>query len=416
MKRLPFLLLAAAAAIVTLTACTNDKKPFSPPYPLPATSTPCAKPLPDEYRTLANALAMEMRSAPDQFRDDKGITEILAEGHSAVLDLRGIQSSDEDIMYIADQGEAAFSEALLHLERINALPKPPGAVELFVSSFVDGFFGNIFGAYARALDAEEKQNAIIAELYPLIAAIEKVDAAQQMLPKVATKYSATYCNSTNRITVDFDESWGCVGPHDWFKIYNCGPALDDCTIVVQLTGANGEVRKNVHFLEQWPANTWMYARYSAGIELLEKQLGRTTVDDVQSLDVTIYSPTYATLIHYVYKGEEFDKDVAKYCEDLVFTGRYQPFESGILWDTQRGVEFTLHGIPGIPKCRVAVTFRKGLLQSKTLYWELDDWKEGEKKSFSTSKGELTFDPSRIVMVISFHGTSYTHSVTLSVNR
>jgi len=412
MKRLPLLLLAA---ILTLTGCRNGENPPTPPGAPPAVPTPSAKPLPDEYRTLANALAMGMKSAPDQFRDDKDITEIMAEMHSAVLDLRGIQSSDEDIMYIADQAEAAFSEALLRLERINALPKPPGAEELFVSSFVDGFMGNFVGAYARGLDAEAKQNAIIAELYPLIAAIEKVDVMHQMLPKVAKKYSATYSDSTNRIAVDFDESWGWFGPHDWLNIYNYGPALHDCTIVVQLTGTNGEVRKNVHFLEQWRANTWMLARYEGGTELLEKHVGRTTVDDVQSLDVTIYSPTYATEIHYVYKGEEHEKDVAKYCEDLTFTGRYQPFESGILWDTQRGVEFTLDGVAWIPKCRVDVTFRKGS-QSKTWHWELDGWRKGEKKSFSTSKGDLTFDPSHIDMYISFPGTIYTHRVTLSVNR
>lgn len=78
-----------------------------------------------------------------------------------VLALRGIQSSDRDITYIADQGQAAYSEAISRLERINALPKPPGAGELFVSSFVDGFFGNVFGGYARSKDAEDKQNAII---------------------------------------------------------------------------------------------------------------------------------------------------------------------------------------------------------------------------------------------------------------
>lgn len=413
MARHPLLMLAFVT--VTLVGCGKDETPSTAPYTLPSVSTPSAKPLPDEYRTLATIFAAEMKPSPDQFRDDKGITEIMAEGHSAVLDLRAIESPDQDIMYIADQGEAACSEFLRRFERINALPKPPGAGELFVGAFVDGCFGNVFGGYARVLDAEEKQNAIIAEVHPLIAAIEKGLAAQQMLPKVAEKYSATFCDSTRRIAVDFDESWGWFGPHDWLKIYNYGQPLKDCTIVVQLTGASGKVRKNVHFVKQWPAKSWMYARYEGGTKLLEKHVGRMTVDDVQKLDVTIYSPTFATLIEYTYKGPEHDQDVAKYCKDLRFTGRYQPFESGILWDTQRGVEFTLDGVDLIPKCRVYVTFRNGS-QSKTWYWEHDYWKKGEKKSFITEKGDLTFDPTNIDMSVSFPGTNYVHRVTLPVNR
>jgi hypothetical protein len=358
---------------------------------------------------------MEMKPSPDQFRDDMGMTEIMAEGHSAILALRGIQSSDQDIMYIASQGEAAFSEALRRFERINALPKPPGAGELFVTSFVDGFFGNVFGGYARGLDAEEKQNAIIAEVHPLIAALEKGDAAHQMLPKVSEKYSATFSDSTNLIVVDFDESWGWFGPHDWFCIYNKGAALEDCTLLVQLTGASGEVRKNVHFVKEWPANSWMYGRYDGGNEVLERQVGRATVLNVQKVEVTIFSPQFATLIEYVYQGTEKDRDIAERCKDLKFTGRYQPFVSGILWDTQRGAEFTLDGVAFIPKCRVDVTFRNGS-QSKAWYWEHDYWKKGEKKSFSTSKGDLTFDPSHIDMAISFPGTGYVHKVTLSVNK
>lgn len=398
-----------------LIGCGKDTGASTAPYPLPPVSTPSPKPLPEEYRTLAEHVSMEMNPAPNQFRDDEGIPEIMAEGHSAVMALRSIESSDRDIMYIATQAEASYSELLKHLERINALPKPPGAVELMVSSFVDGLFGNVFGGYARGLDAEDKQKAINAEIYPILAAIEKADAAHQLLPKVAEKYSASFCDSTNRIVVDFDESWGSFGPYDWFYIYNRGSGMKDCTILVQLTGATGEVRKNVHFVKDWPANSWMCARYAGGTELLGRNVGRTSVLEVQKVDVTIYSPQFATLIAYVYQGEEKDKDVAERCKDLKFTGRYQPFKSGILWDTQRGVKFTLDGVAGIPKCRVDITFRKWM-QSKTYHWELDGWLKGEEKSFTTSKGDLTFDPTKIDMSISFPGTNYKHEVTLKVTR
>src|SRR6185437_2544978 len=161
-------------------------------------------PLPADYRTLAENLAFDMKSSPDQFRDNKDMIKIIAEGRESIMALRGIQSSDRDIAYISEQGQSAFAEAVHRMGRISALPKPPGAGDLFVSSFVDGFFDNVFGGYARGKDAEDKQNAIMVEAQALIGAIEQLDAAHQLLPKVAEKYSAPQSVNNGRIIVDFD--------------------------------------------------------------------------------------------------------------------------------------------------------------------------------------------------------------------
>ena len=251
----------------------------------------------------------------------------------------------------------------------------------------------------------------------MLAAVDKADAAQMMRPRIAEKYAATPSGPNGQIVVDIDESWGWFGPNDWFYIYNAGPEdLEDCTIQVHLTGRTGQSRKNVHFIRHWPANSWMYVRYEPGQEILDHpEAGRFTVTNIRKADVSIWSPKYTTTLTYVYQGAEKDKDIAERCKDLKFTGHYQPFVSGILWDTQRGAEFTLDGVASIPKCRVDVTFRNGS-QTKAWYWKHDSWTKGKKKSFSTPKGDLTFDPSHIDMAISFPGTSYTHEVTLPVNN
>jgi hypothetical protein len=249
------------------------------------------------------------------------------------------------------------------------------------------------------------------EVQAIIAAFDKADAAQQLLPKVAEKHSATFCDSTERITVVFQESWGSFGPYDWCLFLNRGEVLRDCTLVVQLTGASGEVRNNVHFLKDWPTNEWMYARYAPGEEILGRKVGRMTFNKVKQLDVTIYSPQFATLIKYVYEGPEKDKHIAALCKDLKFTERFQPFVGGMIWDTKRGVYITLDGVEFIPKCRVDVTFRQGS-QSKGLFWDVDDyWKKGEEKWFGTSKDELTFDPDNIDLAVSFPGTNYQYHAT-----
>lgn len=385
-----------------LFKCSGDK-----------TLSQAPKKLPQAYIDLAKHVALEMHSTPDAFRNDMGIAEIMAEWHAAVMDLRRIDTTDSDIRYIRDQMASAYSEALTRLQRINELPKPPGGGELFVSSFFDGFFGNIFGIYKRWGDAEDKQNAIIAEVYLLIAAIDKADAAQQILPKVAEQYSASFTDPSNRIAVDFDESWASWGPYDWFCIYNAGATLSNSTIKVTMTGASGEKRTNVHFVPVWPKGSWMYARYEAGEKMLDRTVGRQTVVNVQKIDVSLYSPDFSTLVAYTYQGAEKDKDIKKRCEALKFYGRYQPFESGFFWDTQRGAEFTLNGVAYLSRCRAHVTFRQGS-QSKTWYWDFDKWEGGETKTFKTKKGDLTFDPSQIDLTLSFPGTEYKHSVTLNI--
>ncbi len=404
------------ALSVMIAGCGGtDSSTSTAPYPLPAASTPSTKQLPPEYRILAHQLVCELEYSPEDFRDDIGFSELMALGHSGVMALKGIQSSDQDIMYIASHGESAISEAVRRYERINELPKPPGVGELFASSFIDGLFGNPYGGYARGLDAEDQQKTIVAQIYPLLAAVEKIDAAQMMLPKVAEKYSASMCDSTGRIVVDLDEAWGCFGPQDWLTISNKGQTLEDCTIVVQLTGANRQMRTNVHFVQNWPANTNVYARYELGTTLLEKQVGRMTVTEIKQVDVTIYSPKFATISRYIYEGNEKDKDFARRCKDLKFTGRYQPFVSGLIWDDERAAYFTLKGIEGIPECKVDVTFRNAE-QSKGWSWSFDSWKRDEEKSFTTAKGDLAFDPNIIEMSISFPGTSYKHEVELTVNE
>jgi tetratricopeptide (TPR) repeat protein len=356
------------------------------------TRTPSA--LPAEYRTLATQLVSELKASPDEFRDNKDMSELLAEGHSAIIAMRGLKSSDQDIMYIANQGQLAFTDAMSHLERINALPKPPSAGVLLVNSFVDGFFGNVFGGYARGTDADNKQNAITAELHLLKAAIDKGEAAQQMLPRIAERYSSPFCTSTGRILLNFDEAWGSFGPNHWFSIGNMGPALEDCTILVQLTGANGGARRSVYFVQKWSANSWMHARFQPA-----------DLPSVEQIAVTIWSPKFSTLIEYKYSGAERDKDIASRCEKLTIHGRYRPFAEGIVWNDERAAILTLDGVALIPKCTVNVAFVRGS-NITSCTWNLDFWKEHDAKTFATVKGQLPWDPEKMIVSIAFPNSSY----------
>ena len=396
---------------LTLSGCGNDTTVSG----LPRYSTPSSKPLPAEYQVLAKHLGMVLKSDPAQLQKKRETSEVMAELQSALLDLREIKSNDNEIMYVSDQVRDAVTVILERLDNLNSLPKPPDEGTLFVGSFVDGFFGNFAGGYHRGLDAEAKQNALNSEMQPLLAAIDRIDAAQKMLPKIAEKYSATLSDSTGLIYVDFNESWGDSGPDDWLFLKNLGETLEDCTILVELTGANGEVRKNVHFLKTWPESASMWGRYQNGEKILGRTVDRTTVTYVKEMRVTIYSPQFATRIYYKYKGDEKDKDVAYRCEKLTFQGEYQPYEAGVIWDTQRGARFTMNGLSFLPKCRVDVTFRKGD-QAKIWYWDYDSWTKGETKKCYTPAEGLGFDPDSIDFEVSFPHTNYKHKETLKVDQ
>jgi hypothetical protein len=424
--------IVVAGLSVMISGCGNAKSsgakssgtgssPRTPVTPV-VLGTPSAKPFPPEYRVLAENLALEMRASRSDFQDNRELAQIISEGHACVLALRGVRSVDSDILYIAEHGQAAVVEALARLERVNALPRPPDAGTLIISSLIGGFYTLYTGdpsglamSFGAGLDANQKQNAIVPEIQAFMAALDKVDAVQMLLPTVATKYAATPSTGTMRFVVDIDESWGGFGPHDWFCINNSGPGLEDCTIQVQLTGSTGQVRKNIHFVRHWPANTWMYARYEPGQEILGRQAGRMTVTEIQKADVTVWSPQFTTSLTYTYHGTAKDKDIAERCSKMSFTGRYQPFQKGILWNTQRGCYFTLDGFPYTPKCRADVTFKNGT-QSKGWYWEFDYWKAGDEKYFGTNEGQLTFDPEAIDLTLSFPGSSYQHKVTLNINE
>lgn len=364
------------------------------------------RPLPPEYMVVARQLGQPLRSSPKDYLNQKGTSSIIADGHSAVLDLRSVRSADSDITYLSSHGASAYADALKHLERLNALPRPRDANELLAVSFIHGLFGNVYATYALGVDADAKQQAILTEVQGFVAAAEKADAVHLLLPRVAERYAAPIASTPGRIKIDFDESWYATSPYDWCCLYNPGPDLDNCTVVIGLKGATGQARTNVHFAPSWPARTWMYARYDPGVVLNGRRVGTMSVISVDTIDAAVYSPTASTRIHYKYTGDEKDRDIATRCKNLQLQCRYQPFDSSlILPDTQRGVRLRLAGYPNLGACRVDATFRRGELM-KHWSWAVNNWREGEEQVFTTPRGQQHFDPGIVALTLSFPGSNY----------
>jgi len=352
------LLIASLSIIVGCDARSSAKDQRRSPTPTPLSPPACQ--IPEEYQVLATTLALEMRTSPDEFRNGISDSELISEISICIMNLDGINSDDTDILSLTKCGSKVFHDILGWKDRFDALPKTSGIqlgaafIQSLAISAIGGAYGGATGDFKTAMEMTSssdwwketrKVDAIFTELNNYSAILNRAHAIPLMLPQVAKKYAAKESDSQGRITVDIDESWGWDGPHDWFRICNSGPdTLENCTIQVELIGGNGESRKNVHYVRHWPTNLWMHARYDQGIEFPGgKRVAGTTVTKIPKAVVSLWSPSFTTTMTYVYQGNEKDRDVARRCENLNFSGRYQPFQSGILWNTERGVEFELGG-------------------------------------------------------------------------
>jgi len=373
-----------------------------------------AAPLPPEYRILAKWVTQEMKKTQRELlRDDVEVKEIIAELQKAIIELRNIKSADSDINDLAAQAHEAAVEVRTRIEKLNRLPKPADATDLMVEGFFAGLASGLLGdpiitptfySLKRSAEENQKRKAIITELEGYIAAVNKAEAIGLVLPTVAKKYTSRIVKDCKEILVDFDESWGSFGPYDWLALYNrSGQELEECTIVVELIGANKKLT-NVHFVENWPSRSWMYAKYGPGIEVSDREFRRTTVESVQEIVVTILSPKLSALVRYTYQGTEKDKDIARHCSMLTLKGRYRPFDDGWLWDDEPAAILTLKG-GDLPKCEVTVDFVRGA-EVKSWSWDIDEWKKDTRKIFEVSHDKLPWDPNEINVLIRFPDSSY----------
>lgn len=362
-----------------------------------STGKPAAIPLPPEYVTLASQLGQDMKLSAEELHTNFASDEVFNRLEEGVASLENIKTNDQELTSMAERGHAALKEILAVQRELQAASND-NSVRWWDTL---GHVQNAVGTF-RLLDG-------------LASGWRKMDAVHADLPRIAVKYAASPSKPDGRMLVDVDAAWGCHGPDDWMKILNPGPSdLSNCTIQVTLIGKDDQRRTNVHFIRHWPADSWMNARYeNGGIIPTQPDAGRTKVDNLQRAEIIIWSPKYSTVLNYQYEGEQKDQDIARWCHDLKLAGRYQPFVKGLLWNTERGVEFSLEGIESIPAFTANVTFRSGTT-SKGLLRYHDGWKRGKTKAFIPTQGELTFDPTHIDVELSFAGTKFRYKTTMAV--
>lgn len=381
----------------------DRRHPMSASVPPPL---PEREPLPKSYVALATHLT-DTLTRRGEFEEQKDFTQFLADANAALVDIRGIDTNDGQLQFIAKEAGEAIGQLLGSQKEVATLPKPPSAGQEFADSFVLGMLGQIDEGIKLNKENRGKAEAILAEARKSSLAYQRINAAKLLLPRIAAKHAGPKVQSGQAIY----SAWWCRwGPFNRFNLLHLGNlvgggrTLHNCTVLVELRNGADEVARNVHFLPEWRADTVYAARYRPGFDFgTGDMVCRQTVNDVGVIKTSLWCDelTQENVIT-LFTESRKDELIREYCSNLKLTTVFQPFKEGF-FGRNRGVVATMTGLPFLPPCRVEVTFsRNG--QTQTIHWEVDSWKNGQTKAFADKRFE--WDPTSIVVRVSFHDTNY----------
>lgn len=380
---------------------------------------PDRPPLPQDYVVLATHLAAEARTSkvlPTPSVD--AIAQTIRECHASCLALDSIQPTEPAINALRVHYRALHDEMLQHLTRLRSLPLPPDWGTQFITSFLGGFYTGYTGdpsgiamVFSSGVDTVQKAEAIRQEVIACLELVDRrADLSRQLLA-IARNYAAAPITSPGPFRVDIDEAWGGFGTLDWITLENNGPDLENVTIECTLHGQDGDEQTSVFFTPSWPSRNPRYLDCSPGIVAEgHPPYGRQTVNGIRSATITLWSPKYSTTLSYLYEGAERDGDIAANCRKLRIQGRYQPFQTGILYNTERGMILTHVGPSQLPASEVTVRFSDGS-QNSDWSWKQKEWPTGESRTLSTPADSFAFDPKKIDVEFHFPRSSYVHRMS-----
>jgi hypothetical protein len=409
-RYLILLCMAGCSPIPAAPVATHQPSSVTTVTATPVTSKLESKPsFPPEYFALAEILSMTILTDPKQINNQDNF---LHEAHQGLMILQDLKTSDSNIAYIAQLTSASIKDVLQALEKLKTLPQPQSDESAMVESVMTGFMGDVTHGMHLGKQIQQARQEINVEIEKLISACERIDSANQLLIKVAEKYAVPTLDSLEQspIGIDIDETWW--NGHDWCKMSNTGRTLTNCTIIVEMTGMQGAIRKNVHYVKQWLQGSILYCPYRHGDMFNGKTVLKQTVSDIQKVKVTVHSAEGTFQTNYSYTQAEKDCDCRDYFTYLKFNHRYQPFVKGIVYDDLRTMYIQMTGISWLPKCKVTLTFVKGT-RSAAWVWEQESWVNEEIKTFEAK--DLQFDPDIVKMSIAIEGFQYVHQISFSIS-
>ena len=340
--------------------------------------------LPREYVTVAKFLARSTSTEPKTFEHANDLAQGMAEAQEAILNLDGAAYADPQLATLSGQAVASLRNLLELASEIQGLPEPPSALTEVILGVVQGYTGDVDDFLSHYNDLVERDQLGQALGRRIIVELTKLKSQELLLPAIARKYAGPPLADPQVVAIDFDEAL-FAEQLDRLALRNGSKyVLHHCTIAVTLTAPDGETKRHVHFIQEWPPGQAVYAHYSGGKTPYDRPI-RDSLASIDSVSVSLFCDELSCEdVVYRYSGEEKDRDVAGFLQPFRLALEYRPFAAGIIFNDEPAAICSFSGLPALPRGKLAVTFHHGE-QSRTEILAFESWKAGAKQTLKFPK-------------------------------
>ena len=366
-----------------------------------------------EYRPVAEALAYPAGDPVPPLmtriaEEEEGSAKIAALRNLAA-EWRTTEAVSPEVRAIRAQTASAADDAA---DALIGLESVPNGVVSIADDIVAGLFEGQLRPYHRMKEIE-------GGVRDVAVAFVRMVQAQRSLPKAAEAFCAAETANDGRIEADFDAGGVFADGPDLLALRNTGPTLEDCTVAVEIEGADDAV-ENVYFFRRWESGAALPLECEPGDTLLGTDLPGTTAGDVRAVRVWVLSPTFSTRFGYRYDDAEKGRDHAAALRDATLTVRHQPYEGGYLYDTSREFHVGLGGVQRIPPCVIELIAAEDPQDESTaptypLTRRFDDvWEGGGWVTLPVPDGQPEAVAARVRVRLWFEDVNHLHEQVVAV--
>lgn len=364
---------------------------------------------PHGYITIGKALNQPFKERHPPNNKEKSLPQEISETKIVINQLMSIKTNNEELNNLAFEIGLCLDKRLAtYLQIIEKEYLAPSLKEELIQQYINGATGNVLSVFQRFKSTWDGANKI-SDLSGRFIFLDQLLCASSIQAQVlAQQYSGK--DVKDAIKIDFDEQ---VHYPDTLCLYNQASCdLNNVTILDTLVGEKTQTQ-NIHFLELWPAKSWIYIRYT-GSSTNGFQQSPETVAHVQEVKTKIWSDELSCQTEITYAGDLARDDMEEYYKDMKLNVECTPFVPGKLWNDYITLNVKMEDFPSIEDTTVTITFKKKGYEDFSRYWHIDKWTKDETKSFGDGYFKYygtrwPWMPDSVCILINFTkpGTSYT---------
>jgi len=372
-----------------------------------------------DYIAIAKARLGTLVPAGKQFEPAR-IDTWLAGWRGLILDCEKAKSPDKEMQFIAAEYRASAVELVDSLLAFQALPRAPGAAQQALEGAATAIFSPS-QVISGGKEYANRNSALLQTQKRFAQAHQRAQANDLLMPRVAARFSGPPAEENRAwLRIGIFEPRYRFGRTDGVRLTNGShKTLNNCTVIVRLTGQTGEVAENVHFLESWKPDTDVTGLYSAGDELAGiRNVGRQTVKGIQSVTASVFSDEmHITGVTQIYTQEaRRENALLEINGGFKPKSSYRPYTKGLVFDDQRAVFVSYEGLDRLPKVTLTVKcFQDGAQMFDARSITVENWRPNDPKTF-VFPSQAVSEADRWDISFRFEDIDHTQTRTWNRNR